>query len=130
VEKFSALATTKASYYYSHFHLQSMQHHVRPLLFPALLVVVLMLASTVLGQTDCCSKVGNYTYDLTPLAQKLGAVDLQMWDSRSQTYYYHVCRVVSNNFCQTVEDLMPKAHSAIPFHFLLCAVFAYFLLVT
>jgi hypothetical protein len=51
--------------------------------------------------------VGGYAYDLTPLAQKLGAVDLQTQDTRSQTYYYRVCGVVSNNFCQTVDDMTP-----------------------
>jgi len=46
-----------------------------------LVVVVLMLAGAASGQTDCRGKVGNYAYDLTPLAQKLGAVDLQTQDT-------------------------------------------------
>src|SRR5690606_27762962 len=82
----------------------------RPLLLPALLVVVvvvMMLAGAASGQTDCRGKVGNYAYDLTPLAQKLGAVDLQTQDTTGQTYYYRVCGVVSNNFCQTVDDMTP-----------------------
>jgi hypothetical protein len=86
-----------------------MQHHARrPLLFLAL-VVVLMMAGAASGQSDCRGKVGGYAYDLTPLAQKLGAVDLQTRDGGNppQNYYYRVCGVVSNNFCQTVDDMTP-----------------------
>lgn len=47
------------------------------------------------GQSDCQGKVGSYAYDLTPLARRIGAVDLQATDSRGWTYYYRVCGVVS-----------------------------------
>jgi hypothetical protein len=72
----------------------------------AVLALMILAAS---GQSDCKGKVGKYEYDLTPLAQKLGAVDLQTQDGGNppQTYYYRVCGVVSNNFCQTVDDMTP-----------------------
>jgi hypothetical protein len=70
----------------------------------AVLALMILAAS---GQSDCKGKVGNYNYDLTPLAQKLGAVDLQTQDTTGQVYYYRVCGVVSNNFCQTVDDMTP-----------------------
>merc|ERR1712093_868519 len=100
---------------------KKMEHHLRPLLLPAL-VVVLMLAGAASGQSDCRGKVGNYNYDLTQLAQKLGAVDLQTQDTNNppQTYYYRVCGVVSNNFCQTVDDMTPavcQKDSRIPAEF-------------
>merc|ERR1712225_57932 len=63
----------------------------------AVLALMILAAS---AQSDCKGKVGNYNYDLTPLAQKLGAVDLQTQDSTGQTYFYRVCGVVSNTFCQ------------------------------
>ncbi|ELR21874.1 uncharacterized protein ACA1_029530 [Acanthamoeba castellanii str. Neff] len=78
------------------------------------------MAGAASGQSDCRGKVGGYAYDLTPLAQKLGAVDLQTQDTRSQNYYYRVCGVVSNNFCQTVDDMTPavcQKDSRIPAEF-------------
>ena len=64
--------------------------------------------------------MGNANYDLTQLAQKIGAVDLQTQDSTGQSYYYRVCGVVSNNFCQTVDDMTPavcQKDSRIPAEF-------------
>jgi len=72
----------------------------------ALVVVVVMLAGAS-GQSDCQGQVGDFAYDLTPLAQKLGGVDQQATDSLGQTYYYQVCGVVTNNFCQSVGDMTP-----------------------
>jgi hypothetical protein len=51
--------------------------------------------------------VGAYAYDLSPLASKIGAVDLQATDNTNQVYYYRVCGVVSSSFCQTVTDNTP-----------------------
>jgi len=85
----------------------------------AVLALMILAAS---GQNDCKGKVGNYNYDLTELAKKIGAVDLQTQDTNQppQTYYYRVCGVVSNNFCQTVDDMTPavcQKDSRIPAEF-------------
>jgi len=47
----------------------------------AVLALMILAAS---GQSDCKGKVGNYNYDLTQLAQKLGAVDLQTQDTNNR----------------------------------------------
>jgi hypothetical protein len=51
--------------------------------------------------------VGDYEYDLTELAQRIGGVDLQTTNPAGNTYYYRVCGIVSKTFCQTVDDLTP-----------------------
>jgi hypothetical protein len=75
------------------------------------LVVVLglmvLVAAAEEGQNDCTGNVGDYEYDLTQLAQRIGGVDLQTTDPAGNTYYYRVCGVVGDNFCQTVDGLMP-----------------------
>ncbi|ELR14771.1 uncharacterized protein ACA1_391400 [Acanthamoeba castellanii str. Neff] len=71
------------------------------------------------GQSDCQGKVGSYAYDLTPLARRIGAVDLQATDSRGWTYYYRVCGVVSNKLCQSDDDMTPavcQTDSRVPAH--------------
>ncbi len=69
--------------------------------------MVLLAAAAATGQNDCGGNVGDYKYDLTELAQWIGGVDLQATDLTSNTYYYRVCGIVSETFCQTVTDLTP-----------------------
>ena len=82
---------------------------------------MVLLAAAATGRNDCAGKVGDYEYDLTELAQRIGGVDLQATDPTGNTYYYRVCGVVGDNFCQTVDDLMPavcqKDTSVQPFEY-------------
>jgi len=73
----------------------------------AVLAVLALMVLAASAQADCKGKVGKYEYDLTALAAKIGAVDLQATDSSNQVYYYRVCGVVSSSFCQTVTDNTP-----------------------
>ncbi|ELR24217.1 uncharacterized protein ACA1_271960, partial [Acanthamoeba castellanii str. Neff] len=70
------------------------------------LVLVGLMAHAVLGGSDCQGKVGAYSYDLSPLARQLGDNDVVL-DDWGNTYFYSVCGVVSNTFCQTVDDMTP-----------------------
>jgi hypothetical protein len=91
--------------------------HLCPIFLLILVVVTLMGVAS--GQSDCQGKVGGYAYDLTPLARRIGAVDLQATDSRGWTYYYRVCGVVSNKLCQTGDDVTPavcQTDSRVPAH--------------
>ena len=85
-------------------HLGASSHLVVVLAMGGLMVLVAAAAE---GQNDCTGNVGDYEYDLTQLAQTIGGVDLQATDPAGNTYYYRVCGVVSNIFCQTVQDQTP-----------------------
>jgi hypothetical protein len=71
------------------------------------IVGLMVLVAAAAGQSDCSGNVGDYEYDLTELAKRIGGVDLQATDPAGNTYYYRVCGVVGDNFCQTVDGLMP-----------------------
>jgi hypothetical protein len=72
------------------------------------LLLLSVLAAVSLAESDCQGKVGAYAYDLRPLASLIGpVVDLWTTDEKNQVFIYHVCGVVSNNFCQTVTDSTP-----------------------
>lgn len=67
-----------------------------------LVCIIVMVA--VLAQSDCWGKVGAYTYDLRPLAAKIGDVNLQATDSFGHAYYYCVCGVMGGSNCWTMND--------------------------
>jgi hypothetical protein len=73
----------------------------------AVLAVLALMVFAASAQADCKGKVGKFEYDLSPLAAKIGAVDLQATDNTNQVYFYRVCGVVSSSFCQTVTDNTP-----------------------
>ena len=81
-------------------HLGASSHLVVVLAMGGLMVLVAAAAE---GQNDCTGNVGDYEYDLTQLAQTIGGVDLQATDPTGNTYYYRVCGVVGDNFCQTAR---------------------------
>jgi hypothetical protein len=58
-----------------------------------LLVVILVvgLALMVSAQNDCKGQVGAYSYDLTPLAQKLGTALLRADAGDLGVFWYSVC---------------------------------------
>jgi hypothetical protein len=76
-------------------------------LVPVVLAVLALMVVTVLAQADCKGKVGDFEYDLSLLATRIGDVDLQVTNRFNQVYYYQVCGVMSSSLCQTVTDNMP-----------------------
>jgi hypothetical protein len=73
----------------------------------AIYVGLTVLVAAAAGQNDCSGNVGDYEYDLTQLAQRIGGMDLQTTDPAGNTYYDRVCGVVSETFCPTVDDFTP-----------------------
>jgi hypothetical protein len=59
------------------------------LLVPAVLAVLALMVIAGSAQADCKGKVGNFEYNLSPLAAKIGAVDLQATNNATNQVYYY-----------------------------------------
>jgi len=66
-------------------------------------LMMLMLALSVSGQSDCQGKVGSTSYSLASLSGR----DMSADDTRRQRYSYKVCGSIANQACFTPTDQKP-----------------------
>ena len=81
--------TNKSILVLRNLHLMVVREVVGLMVLPVVVVTATAMA-TARGQHGCMGNVGDYKYDLTQLAQRIGGVDPH--EQTNNTYYYRVCK--------------------------------------